>query len=443
MKAMKKILCTLLAGAMLSSLAACSTSPSGSTSESESKPEASESGEASAPASDKVIKWMHHFSEESARDWIAKITQQYTAESGVKVEVQAVGYDDYQTLLKAKISSGDAPDFFDLVPSDLPMFTQNNYIADLGECEFWGNLNDGTKENTAVDGINYYLPFEAGASAAFYNIEVFEKLGITEMPQTYDEFMALLQKIKDGGVIPIAFGSQEWWTFINDYKAAELQHNLRGDQNWFANLESRSKKFVDDTVFMENLVKFRARHDFGNDDQFGTDWNRATQMVATGEAAMTINGNWAIGAIKEKNPDARIGAFAVPVTNNPEETVITSWLSGGFVAYEGSEVKPELFDFFNVLTGTESGKIWLDAGRLCSVKGLPESSDPALSDISRYMSEGKTFDVSSMMVDFSQEFINTEVDVFTQYLMDQITDPMEVAKALDQKFDEIAEKQAE
>ncbi len=433
MKKSARVLCILLVFTMWAGLAGCGSSQGA----------ASTSGGSGATTagSDATIKWMHHFGEESARDWIAQITAKLTEKTGIKVDVQAVGYDDYQTLLKAKISSGDAPDFFDLTPSDLPMFTKNNYIADLSNCNFWNNLIGGTKENTATDGINYFLPFEAGASAAFYNIDVFEKVGVTKMPQTYDEFIALLEKIKAAGIIPIAFGSQEWWTFINDYKAAELQHNLRNDNDWFDNLESRDKKFVDDTIFMENLVKFRARHDYGNNDQFGTNWNKATEMVATGAAAMTINGNWAVGAIKEKKPDARIGSFAVPVTDNPAETVITSWLSGGFVVYGNSPIKDEVFQFLDVLTSKESGEIWLAAGRLSSVKDLPQPDDPALADINRYMNEGKAFDVSSMKVDFSQEFLNAEVDVFTQFLMDQVTDPMEAAKLLDKRFDEIAAKQ--
>lgn len=393
-------------------------------------------------SSDKVIKWLHHFGEESARQWIDQVTTMLTEKTGIQVEVQAVSYDDYQTLLKAKIAAGDAPDFFDLSPSDLEMFTKNNYLADLGAYDFWDNLLDGTKENTAIDGVNYFFPFEAGASAAFYNMDVFEQVGITQMPQTYDDFIAMLQKIQDAGIIPIAFGAQEWWTFINDYKAAELQHNLRNDNDWFANLESRAKRFADDSTFIENLQKFRERYRYGNDDLFGTDWNKATELVATGKAAMTINGNWAIGAIKEKNPDARIGTFAVPVTNNPEETVITTWLSGGFVVYNDSPAKDEVIQLIEMISSIESGEIWLAAGRLSSVKGLPDAEDSALADINRYMNEGKVFDVSSMKVDFSQEFLDAEVDVFTQYLMDQITEATEAAKLLDEKFDEIAARKA-
>ena len=105
-------------------------------------------------------------------------------------------------------------------------------------------------------------------------------------------------------------------------------------------------------------------------------------------------------------------------------------------------MKKEVYQFLKTLTSKESGIIWQNAGRLCSVKDLPAAEEPALSDISRYMSTGKAFDVSSVRVDFSQEFLNAEVDVFTQFLMNQISDPLDAAKLLDKKFDAIAEKHA-
>ena len=89
------------------------------------------------PQNEVTIKWMHHYGEESARQWVEAITKKFTEETGIKIEVQAVGYDDYQTLLKAKIASGDAPDIFDLSVSDLPIFIKNGYIADVSDCDFW------------------------------------------------------------------------------------------------------------------------------------------------------------------------------------------------------------------------------------------------------------------------------------------------------------------
>lgn len=403
------------------------------------------SGSASAvsdKSEKKTIKWLHHYSEDSARKWIEEVTQLYTEQTGVEFDIQAVSYDEYQTLLKAKIASEDAPDLFDLTASDLTQFIANGYVEDLSGAGFWENLIESTKESSETDGKNYFMPFEANASAAYYNVEVFEKAGIEELPQTYTEFIDVLKKLQDSGVIPIAFGAQEAWTITNDYRADMLQRVLGENPDWMTDMESRNTKFADDTTFVETLEKFKERHEYGNQEQFGTDWNKATEMVATGKAAMIINGSWSISAIQEKNPDVVIGCFPVPGTESPEDTKLTTWSGDGFVVYSGSEVKQEVIDFLKVMTGQESGSIWQnEAKRLSVIKDLPQADDPALGEISRYMNEGKLFDVSSMQNEFTSEYYDANVEILTKYLMGEIKTADEAAASLDKKFDEISSRQ--
>lgn len=402
----------------------------------------SNGGEKNSSSSTKTIKWLHHYSEDSTRKWIERITEEYTEKTGVEFDIQAVSYDEYQTLLKAKIASDDAPDLFDLTAADLTQFVQNDYIEDLSSAEFWDNLMDSTKESTVMEGKNYFMPFEANASAAFYNAEVFEKAGITEMPETYTEFMSVLKKLEDSGVIPIAFGAQEAWTITNDYRADMLQQVLGENPDWMKDMEARKTKFADDKIFLDTLEKFKERHKYGNKEQFGTDWNKATEMVATGEAAMVINGAWSISAIQEKNPDVEIGCFPVPATENKEDTKLTTWSGDGFVVYSGSKVKQEVLDFLNVMIGENSGNIWQnEAKRLSLVKDLPMAKDPALGKVSEYMNEGKMFDVSSMQNEFTNEYYDANVEILTKYLLDEIQTPEEAAEALDKKFDEIKSRQ--
>lgn len=387
---------------------------------------------------EKVIKWLHHYSEDSTRKWIEEITQLYTEETGVKFDVQAVSYDEYQTLLKAKIASDDAPDLFDVTATDLIQFKDNGYVEDLSDAEFWDNLIESAKESTALDDGNYLMPFEANASAAYYNVDVFEKAGITELPVTYTEFMDVLEKLKESGVSPIALGGQEAWTIINDYRADFLQQMLEKNPEWMSDLEARKIKFAEDETFIETLEKFKARHAYDNREPFGTDWNKATEMVATGEAAMVLNGSWAISAIQEKNPDVKIGCFPVPATENAEDTRLTTWSGDGYVVYSGSDVKQEVLDFLKVMTSKESGDIWQnEAKRLSVIKDLPAAQEAALAEVSGYMSDGKVFDVSSMQNEFTGEYYDANVEVLTKYLLGEIDSAEKAAEELDKSFDEI------
>ena len=396
----------------------------------------------SAKTEKKTIKWLHHYGEDSTRKWIEEVTQLYTEKTGVEFDIQAVSYDEYQTLLKAKISSDDAPDLFDLTATDLAKYVENGYVADLSDAAFWDNMINGTKDSSKSDGKNYFMPFEANASAAYYNKDVFEKAGITELPQTYTEFIAVLEKLQNSGVVPIALGAQEAWTITNDYRADMLQQVLRENPDWMKDMEARNTKFAEDTTFINTLEKFKERHEYGNAEPFGTDWNKATEMVATGEAAMVINGSWSISAIQEKNPDAKIGCFPVPGTDNPEDTKLTTWSGDGFVVYAKSEVKDEVIDFLSVLTGQESGNLWQNgAKRLSVIKDLPEADDPALGEISAYMNDGKIFDVSSMQNEFTNEYYDANIEILTKYLLGEIDTAQKAAEELDKKFDEINSRQ--
>ena len=389
-----------------------------------------------------TIKWLHHYGEDSARAWVQEVTDAFTAETGVAFDVQATSSDNYDTLLKAKIASSDAPDIFSLDATDIPNYIRNNYLADLSGLEFWNTLVDGTAASTQMDGKNYFFPFEFSAAGAFYNMDVFEAAGITALPTTYTEFMAVLQKLKDYGVTPIAFGSQERWTIVNDFRADLMATLLKNNPNYVDDMQNRKAKFADDDLMKDMMTKFKARYAYGNADPFGTDWNKATQMVASGEAAMVINGNWAAGAIQEKNPDVRVGAFAVPATDNPEDTTLTVWLSSGFVIYNDSPVKEQCIEFFKKLAGTDSGNFWMtQCKRLSSIKGLDASDDTALNAINQYLDKAQIFDTSSITPEFSDEYGEALLDVFTLYLMDEIKDVDEAAAQLDARFDEVYLKQ--
>lgn len=391
--------------------------------------------------SDITITLLHHYSEQNARDWLDQIAQSYMEKTGVEIDIQATGADNYQTLLQTKISGGDAPDIFVLGTESFPAFTANGYLADLTGEEFWSNMVDGLKEGTGFDGRNYYIPMEPTASGAIYNKDVFEQLAIDKIPETYSEYIAMLEKIKDAGIVPVAVASKEWWTIVNDYRCDQLAHLLKLDSEWMTKKETRESKFINDTDFMKSLEAFKERYRYTVDDPFGTDWSTACQMVGNGEAAMLMMGSFGIGAIKDKVPDANLGMFPIPVNDNPADTIMPISTTAGFVAFADSPRLAEAKDFLNYLASVESGNLWIDkTNRMTNIKGTKVPDDPAIADIYKYQESGKMLDISSMQIDFRSEYTAAQVDAFSQYLLGQIATAEEAAQLLDNKFDEIAAK---
>ena len=55
------------------------------------------------------------------------------------------------------------------------------------------------------------MPFDLGMVGFWYNKELFAQAGIDAPPTTWDEFLDVVQRLKDAGITPIAVGGQDRW----------------------------------------------------------------------------------------------------------------------------------------------------------------------------------------------------------------------------------------
>jgi multiple sugar transport system substrate-binding protein len=60
----------------------------------------------------------------------------------------------------------------------------------------------------------YAAPYSILYNTVLYNKTVFDKAGVTETPKTFDEFLSVLEKIKQSGVTPIGLKNDSWASFI-------------------------------------------------------------------------------------------------------------------------------------------------------------------------------------------------------------------------------------
>ena len=81
--------------------------------------------------------------------------------------------------------------------------------------DFWNEeklgdiVSSGIQGSTQYNGGVYSIPQNFHYSGFFYNPKVMAAAGVTEMPATWDEFLAACEKIKATGVAPIALGYYE------------------------------------------------------------------------------------------------------------------------------------------------------------------------------------------------------------------------------------------
>ncbi|NBZ90008.1 ABC transporter substrate-binding protein [Stagnihabitans tardus] len=221
------------------------------------------------------------------------IAQAFEAKGGKWIDFAVPG--DTVAPAISRIVAGDPMGAAKMQSTDLDELYKAGLLADIDQVATDGKwqerLPDFMWNAITRDGHVYGAPINSQSEVwLWYNKAVFEKLGLAE-PQSYDELFASLDKIKEAGVIPFAVGGQDWQLNILFLKilagvAPDVYLGLQG-ADYEAAINSDGFKQV-----AEIFGRLRGYDDEGSP---GRQWNVAVNMVATGQAAMMVMGDWAKG----------------------------------------------------------------------------------------------------------------------------------------------------
>ncbi len=232
------------------------------------------------------------------------------ANPGIEVEEQQIPRDQYQTKLKTMAAAGELPDAFVLWPNAMTReFAKAGLLADIGGLlnanPAWKNafLPRALTEFT-VDGKTYSAGLGVSlTSIIFYNTTLFAKYGV-KFPKTYGELKDAIKTFGKQGIIPITHGNKPKWPAQSTIFSC-LADRVTGTEWLNSVLAKKGAKFTD-PVFIDALSKLKELTDLG---AFNKDYNTIdnVQMRAyyyRGEAAMMIDGSWALADVIANAPDA-------------------------------------------------------------------------------------------------------------------------------------------
>ena len=257
------------------------------------------------------------------KDTIQKLVDKYN-ESHDDVTVKVTAPPDAGTVLKTRMAKNDMPDI-------VAMGGDNNYtevegagmLLDLGDQDYIKDVQEAYIDmvydvNKDKEETIYGVPFATNASGVIYNTEKFEELGL-EVPKTWDEFIDVLQKIKDAGEQPLLMTYKDAWTALAPWNsiAADLAPESFADDR-----KAGKTTFVG--THEEIAEKYLTLLDYAQDDYMGLSYDDGNKKFANGDAVMIINGNWAISQYRNANPDVKINMFALPSSNDESQNKVTS-----------------------------------------------------------------------------------------------------------------------
>ena len=247
------------------------------------------------------------------------VSQFEVANPGIKITIENVDTAQYEQVLQTRFAGGDAPD---IIASHGGTTFQQEVKAgdflDLSDQPFVANELASSKAYSSVSGKDYGLIVSQSVAGVIYNKAIFSKLGLS-IPRTWDDFLAAAAKIKAAGITPIAVGYKDMWpTQLIPYEMGPTAL-FRDDPTFNQELASGQKTFAGDATWQGMLsdTEALAKDGYFNTGPNGTTYNQAVQLMATGQAAMMVMGNWAIPNVQQGNPSIQLGVFTLPYKQGP------------------------------------------------------------------------------------------------------------------------------
>lgn len=388
---MKKTLAIILAAIMmLTLLAGCGAQSVPAASAPATEAPAADASVEAEPEQQEVTIHLFHQKQE-AQEAFAQIIDAFQAEYPYITVEQEIVTNDPAAILKARVATGEVPDIFQGA-NDTMDIARGGYIMELTDEKFLDSITDEARTAssfTDAEGHTWAMPVDGSCEGIFYNKDIFAQYGLT-IPSTLSELEAIVKTLEDNGVTPFAMGFKDAWTIKPVSLVAAASAVYGKDITWDAKKSSGETGFTADEGWSQTFTMTKYVYEHGNTKTaFDTDYNGACAMMANGEAAMMINGLWALEPIKQINPDVNLGMMAMPVSENANEAKLFQFPDFGLSISASTEYPEECKLFLEFLTRPEIAELWCSTSKLFSaVKGVSVDFDPMADDVNAYIDAG-------------------------------------------------------
>lgn len=451
MKKMQKILCMLLALAMLLSFAACaakeaapSTTDTPAADAADAKTETkAEDTPAEQPAAElPELTLMLQTSDESngllaAVDYV----NAHAEEIGAKLILEKVPDGDQgEQVIQVRYAGGeDVPDILYFQPvsyTNSRLSVADNFV-DLTANDYSYLYSDSYLRTPGylLDGKLYNLPIATGGGMyMFYNKDVLAASGITEVPTTWDAFLADCEAIKANGISPVYYSGVDTWTlqffalmgWYSDYAPEDAQA--------FADAMSTNQKHWSDmNGFIDSIGKIKELVDLGyvQETYLSDTYQQAQQALLDGTCAFYAQGDWVVGELEKIDADktaSSIGAFLIPLADHLYCGVGVN--KGFYVSKNGKN--PELAQkVMEALVSPEAQQAYFDAQSGIPVaNGVTADLKGPYADIKNILD---TADLSPQWTDFCK-YSKGPLETYISEVLVGTKTPSDVAAALDADF---------
>ncbi len=214
-------------------------------------------------------------------------------------ELATFGNDPYKQRLRVALGSPNAPDvFFNWGGGNLKEYVDAGAVEDLTPLldenpELRDAFIPSVLEAAQLDGKYYGIPMRGVQPVAmFYNEQVLTDAGV-EVPQTWDDLLAVVDALKAQGITPIALAGSQSWTELMWFEY--VLDRVGGPEVFQAIRDGEEGAWQQPEVLqsLQMLTDLVDRGAFGdNFASVGYDVGGASTILAQGDAGLHLMGSW-------------------------------------------------------------------------------------------------------------------------------------------------------
>lgn len=292
----------------------------------------------------------------------------------------------YQQKLNLLANSEELPDVY-WISSPIDNFAKNGYMKDLTDMEIVKSLPEIYQDAYSYDGKVYAYAPDAWVGGMFYNKDLYAKYGL-EAPKNWDEFLEQAEVFMEDGIKPVSMAGAQlmdliiWLHNTEDVaKDSTLDEQINTGEKKFSEVYAGAmNKWYEECVATGIITQ----------DMIGISDEQRMDEFATGKAAATLTGAWAISGVLEKNPDMNMGIIPYVGTQGNAYTMGAVNIGIAISSKAKNEANAELFLKY---MASEKGlqEYQKIQNSFLGVEGIEYEVDPIMDPMKQYAESGQFY----------------------------------------------------
>ncbi len=297
----------------------------------------------------------------------------------------------YQNVLTTRLASGQGDDIFMSSTSFLNKIEQSGYTVDLSDMPILDKYTANMVVGETVPG----LAMATALFGMYTNNDLLRECGISEAPQTREEFLAACETLKQHGKTPIVAGSSDGTgaaifvmtrgfedMYLNQSKADKMADIKKIDNGEIELGKTLAKGFEFDELLCEK------GYIDGEASVVMHPFTDGTTAFASGDVGFFLMGSWAVSSVRKAMPDVDVTFGGVPVSD--KAPIVLSDAGVRLCINSSSKYPEQAKRFIEFMTSTENNdRYCADQNSFTVLNDGTSTSDPMVQNAAAVLKSGR------------------------------------------------------